>query len=156
MKAKENNATNEYGDIIGKLPYERPFLFVDSLLHVDENGAEGCFTFIDTMSFYRGHFKGNPVTPGVILTECCAQIGLVCLGIFLLDQNGQWKESGLKMGLSSADMEYFLPVFPNEKVRVSSEKVYFRFNKLKCLVRMYNASDELVCKGKISGMLTNN
>ncbi|WP_339704790.1 FabA/FabZ family ACP-dehydratase [uncultured Kriegella sp.] len=155
MKANESNSKSRYDDIIQKLPYEKPFLFVDTLLHVDENGAEGCFTFSDTLSFYRGHFKNNPITPGVILTECCAQIGLVCLGIFLLDQRDQWKQSGLKMGLSSSEMEFFLPVLPNEKVRVCSEKVYFRFNKLKCLLRMYNESDELVCKGKISGMLTN-
>lgn len=156
MKAKENNSTNRYDHIIQKLPYEPPFLFVDDLLHIDQNGAEGCFTFTDTMSFYQGHFKGNPVTPGVILTECCAQIGLVCLGIFLLEQENQCKESGLQIGLSSSEMEFLLPVFPNERVRVCSEKVYYRFKKLKCSVKMYNEADKLVCTGKISGMLTSN
>ena len=155
MKHKEVISKNKYDHIIQKLPYERPFLFVDELLNINENRVEGCFTFSDTLSFYKGHFKDNPVTPGVILTECCAQIGLVCLGIFLLDQEMQWKESGLKIGLSSSEMEFLLPVFPNEKVRVCSEKVYFRFNKLKCKVKMYNEADKLVCKGTISGMLTN-
>jgi 3-hydroxyacyl-[acyl-carrier-protein] dehydratase len=44
-------------------------------------------------------------------------------------------------------------VYPNEKVRVVSEKEYFRFNKLKCAVKMYNINDELVCRGTISGMI---
>jgi 3-hydroxymyristoyl/3-hydroxydecanoyl-(acyl carrier protein) dehydratase len=37
------------------------------------------------LRFYKGHFEHHPVTP-VILTET-AQIGLVCLGIFILDNN---------------------------------------------------------------------
>ncbi|KKX51101.1 hypothetical protein L950_0206960 [Sphingobacterium sp. IITKGP-BTPF85] len=32
-------------DIIAKLPYSKPFLFVDELLHIDENGSMGTYTF---------------------------------------------------------------------------------------------------------------
>lgn len=67
-------------DIIAKLPYTKPFLFVDELLHIDENGSMGTYTFDENLDFYKGHFKEKPVTPGVILTETMAQIGLVCLG----------------------------------------------------------------------------
>ena len=71
-------------DIISKLPYSKPFLFVDKILEINENGVVGEFTFDENLEFYKGHFKDNPVTPGVILTEVMAQIGLVCLGIFIL------------------------------------------------------------------------
>ena len=71
--------------IISRLPYSKPFLFVDELLNIDENRVEGIYTFDENLDFYKGHFKDNPVTPGVILTEVMAQIGLVCLGIFLLN-----------------------------------------------------------------------
>ena len=70
--------------ILSKLPYSKPFLFVDEIIHIDENGVEGTFTFDENLDFYKGHFKNNPVTPGVILIEVMAQIGLVCLGLFLL------------------------------------------------------------------------
>ncbi|MDX1428125.1 MAG: hypothetical protein R3206_09910, partial [Salegentibacter mishustinae] len=73
-----------YKNILKKLPYTKPFLFVDELLKVNENSAEGRYTFPVDSFFYKGHFKNNPVTPGVILTECMAQIGVVSLGIFLL------------------------------------------------------------------------
>ncbi|MCJ7465458.1 MAG: hydroxymyristoyl-ACP dehydratase [Maribacter sp.] len=142
-----------YKDILSKLPYTRPFLFVDTLLHLDEEGVKGQFTFLDTCDFYKGHFKGNPITPGVILTECCAQIGMVCLGIYLLDKTGTIATDRLKLGMSSAQMEFFLPVYPNETVTVSSKKEYFRFNKLKCAVKMHNEKGKLICKGTLSGML---
>ena len=137
-------------DIISKLPYSKPFLFVDELLHIDENGVEGCYTFDENLDFYKGHFKDNPVTPGVILTEVMAQIGLVCLGIYLL--NDTFNET-TAIALSSSEISFLKPVFPNEKVIVISEKIYFRFGKLKCNVCMKNEKGETVCNGIIAGVL---
>ncbi|NJW53367.1 3-hydroxyacyl-ACP dehydratase FabZ family protein [Salinimicrobium oceani] len=140
----------EKEQILELLPYSEPFRFVDSLENVSENGIFGTYTFQEDAFFYKGHFKNKPVTPGVILTECMAQIGVVCLGIFLLKEK---VSEDLQVALSNASVDYYLPVFPGEKVKVSSEKIYFRFNKLKCKVKMFNAEDKLVCKGEISGMI---
>lgn len=137
-------------EIIAKLPYDKPFLFVDDLIHIDENGVTGCFTFDENLDFYQGHFKEKPVTPGVILTEVMAQIGVVCLGIFLI--NDQLNKKYL-ISLTSVEIEFLKAVYPNEKVVVQSEKIYFRFGKLKCKVSMKNEKEELVCSGVISGMI---
>ena len=137
-------------EIISKLPYSKPFLFVDELLQIDENGVEGTYTFDEKLDFYKGHFKENPVTPGVILTEVMAQIGLVCLGIVLLNNE---LNKNTSIALTSTAIDFFKPVFPNEKVMVISEKIYFRFGKLKCKVKMINESGEEVCSGIIAGMI---
>ena len=137
-------------EIISKLPYSKPFLFVDELLNIDENGVEGTYTFDSTLDFYKGHFKDNPITPGVILTEVMAQIGLVCLGIFLLNDTLNITTS---IALTSIEIEFIKPVFPNEKVKVISEKIYFRFGKLKCKVIMKNEKEETVCSGFIAGII---
>jgi 3-hydroxyacyl-[acyl-carrier-protein] dehydratase len=137
-------------EIISRLPYSKPFLFVDEIINIDENGVEGTYTFDSTLDFYKGHFKDNPVTPGVILTEVMAQIGLVCLGIFLLDNSFNKMTS---IALTSTEIEFLKPVFPNEKVIVISEKIYFRFGKLKCKVKMKNEKGEDVCMGTIAGMV---
>ncbi|WP_027377983.1 3-hydroxyacyl-ACP dehydratase FabZ family protein [Kaistella palustris] len=137
-------------EIIEKLPYSAPFLFVDDLLRVDENGVTGIFTFKESSGFYKGHFKNNPVTPGVILTETMAQIGVVCLGIFLIGNDLTAKS---QIGLTSTEIEFLKPVFPGEKVTVISEKIYFRFNKLKCKVKMLNVQSQIVCEGHIAGII---
>ncbi|MES2804033.1 MAG: hydroxymyristoyl-ACP dehydratase [Bacteroidota bacterium] len=136
--------------IISKLPYSKPFLFVDEIVQINENGVEGTYTFDENLDFYKGHFKDNPITPGVILTEVMAQIGLVCLGVFLLDNLFNKTTS---IALTSNEIEFLKPVFPKEKVTVISEKVYFRFGKLKCKVRMKNEKGEEVCTGIIAGMV---
>ena len=136
--------------IISKLPYSKPFLFVDEIVQIDENGVEGTFTFDENLDFYKGHFKDYPVTPGVILTEVMAQIGLVCLGIFLLNDSFSKNTS---IALTSTDIDFSKPVFSTEKVTVISEKIYFRFGKLKCKVKMINEREEIVCTGTIAGMI---
>jgi 3-hydroxyacyl-[acyl-carrier-protein] dehydratase len=138
--------------IIQNLPYTKPFLFVDEIIHVSEKGVSGNYTFKENEFFYKGHFKENPITPGVILTETMAQIGVVCLGIYLLKEEVSLERKP-QIALTSNHIDFFLPVYPNEKVKVVSEKEYFRFNKLKCTVKMYNQKNELVCRGTISGMI---
>lgn len=138
-------------EILHKLPYTHPFLFVDEILDITEERVVGQYTFKEELDFYQGHFKDTPITPGVILTECCAQIGLVCLGIFLI--GNELDEGNLQIGMSSSEMEFYIPIYPGERVRVVSEKLYFRFGKLKCKVKLFNQKGELACKGIVAGML---
>ena len=81
-----------------------------------------------------------------------AQIGVVCLGIYMLKEEIS-KDNKPQIALTSSQVDFFLPVLPNEKITVISEKEYFRFNKLKCKVKMLNTNNELVCRGTISGMM---
>jgi 3-hydroxyacyl-[acyl-carrier-protein] dehydratase len=138
--------------IIDLLPYQAPFLFVEELTLVSKNGIEGYYTFKEDEYFYRGHFKDSPITPGVILIEVMAQIGVVCLGVLLLKEQVSKTEKP-QIALTSNQVDFFLPVQPKERVRVVSEKIYFRFNKLKCKVHLFNDKNELVCRGTISGMI---
>ena len=139
-------------EILALLPYYKPFLFVDEIISISEDGSEGSFTFDEKLDFYKGHFKDNPITPGVILVETMAQIGVVCLGIFLSSKQDS-DSSQLQIAFTSSEVEFLLPVFPNEKVTVISEKVYFRFGKLKCKVKMINAENKEVCSGTIAGII---
>ncbi|MHA7057442.1 3-hydroxyacyl-ACP dehydratase FabZ family protein [Aquimarina sp. M1] len=140
--------------IINKLPYQAPFLFVDEITEVDQDHILGFYTLKTDEYFYQGHFKDYPITPGVILTEIMAQIGLVCLGIFLF-KDQLLDDAVVGVAMSSVQMDFYKSVLPGETVIVKSEKEYFRFNKLKCKVTMYNEADELVAKGIIAGMITN-
>ena len=137
--------------VIELLPYQAPFLFVEELTYISENKVEGFYTFKNDEYFYKGHFKDNPVTPGVILIEVMAQIGVVCMGIYLLRKNfSEIKKP--QIALTSSEVDFLIPIKPKDRVKVISEKIYFRFNKLKCNVKLFNEKNELVCKGTISGM----
>lgn len=141
-------------EIISYLPYREPFLFVDELTVISEVAIEGYYTFRKDAFFYKGHFKDEPVTPGVILSETMAQIGVVSMGIYLLQENiDGLTHAGI--ALTSHAVDFYLPILPGEKVRVTSEREYYRFGKLKCKVKLFDSKDQLACRGAISGMFRN-
>jgi 3-hydroxyacyl-[acyl-carrier-protein] dehydratase len=137
-------------EIISFLPYSAPFHFVDELIEVTEEAVIGSHRFSNNDYFYQGHFKDKPVTPGVILTEVMAQIGVVCLGIYLMRDT--INQGDIQVAMTSSEIDFFLPVYPGEEVQVTSRKEYFRFNKLKCAVELRNEKNQLVCRGNIAGM----
>lgn len=139
-------------EIMGFLPYAKPFLFVDSIESISDKAVVGTFKFDASLDFYQGHLINFPITPGVILIETMAQIGLVCLGIYLTQDN---ISITTKVLMSSAKVDFLKPVFPNEKVTVFSELEYFRFQKLRCKVKMENENKEVVCQGIIDGFIVN-
>src|ERR1700735_3358309 len=73
-----------YQHILDLLPYKSSFRFVDEISLLNEDGVVGHYTLKEDAFFYEDHFPGNPITPGAILTEIMAQIGLVVLGIYLV------------------------------------------------------------------------
>ena len=141
-------------EILNLLPYSSPFLFADELHEITEDGAQGSYTYKPNEYFYQGHFKNFPITPGVILTETMAQIGVVCLGIYLF--RDKIAAAMPEIAFTSVEVDFLAPVFPGEKVTVISRKNYFRFSKLNCEVEMRNSAGKIVCSGTISGIIKYN
>lgn len=151
MVAKKTPDVNLLQTIHTLLPYRPPFLFVDEFTELSDTTAKGWYQFKEDEFFYAGHFPDRPITPGVILTETMAQIGLVGLGMFLV--NAHELASPLAFVFTSSEVEFLKPVYPGEKVFVESEKTYFRLKKLKCAVSMYNEAGDVVCQGSLAGMM---
>jgi 3-hydroxyacyl-[acyl-carrier-protein] dehydratase len=123
---------------------------------LNEDEVRGDYMLRSDAFFYEDHFEGNPVTPGVIITEIMAQIGLVVLGIFLIlkETNLNFVEDeSLFPLLTSTEVSFHKIVLPGQKVTVISKKQYFRFGKLKCYVELLDESQELVAKGMFSGII---
>lgn len=155
-KSAHLHINNMYDDILNHLPYKSSFRFVDNISELSEDGVVGEYTLRPDAFFYEDHFVGNPVTPGVIITEIMAQIGLVVLGIFLLSKDpGVYTaadEAAFPL-FTSTEISFHKIVLPGEKVKVISEKQYFRFGKLKCYVEMMDSAGDVVAKGMFSGFI---
>ena len=144
-----------YNDILDLLPYKSSFRFVDNISELSEDGVIGEYTLREDAFFYEDHFVGNPVTPGVIITEIMAQIGLVVLGLYLLTKDPAFTGSGESSFplFTSTEVSFHKMVSPGQKVTVISKKQYFRFGKLKCYVEMFDSSNEIVARGMFSGIV---
>lgn len=137
--------------ILQIVPQQTPFRYIDDIIELKPNSIVGTYTFRPDEYFYEGHFPGNPITPGVILLECMAQIGLVALAIHLYYDAG--RDPGERTTFfQSADVDFKLPVRPGEKVTVRSEKVLFKMGKIVCDVTMSREDGSIVAQGKLTGM----
>jgi 3-hydroxyacyl-[acyl-carrier-protein] dehydratase len=144
--------------ILNHLPYKSSFRFVDNILLLNEEEVIGEYTLNPDAFFYEDHFAGNPVTPGVIITEIMAQIGLVVLGIFLVLKDPAFnslEDDSMYPLLTSTEVSYYQMVLPGQKVTVVSKKQYFRYGKLKCYIEMLDSKKELVAKGMFAGIIKN-
>ena len=95
------------------LPHREPFVFIDAVLAVEPGQSAICRKFFAaTEPFFRGHFPGNPLVPGVILTEAAAQTAGIAAG-----------EPGRVYHLSAIrQMKFIKPVGPESVVEFTAVK----------------------------------
>jgi 3-hydroxyacyl-[acyl-carrier-protein] dehydratase len=143
-------------EILDLVPQKAPFRFIDEIISLDEEQIVGAYRFRDDEYFYRGHFPGRPITPGVILIETMAQIGVVAYGMYLLACQRHVRPSQMKEPLSlfslADDVEFKGIVKPGERVIVKGRKIYMRRGALKVDISMERENGEVVCVGKLAGM----
>jgi len=142
--------------VLAAVPQQEPFRFIDEILEIDQDHIVGAYRFREDEYFYKGHFPGHPITPGVILVEAMAQTGVVAFGLYLVMEQG--REAELKSGnlttlFTVIDvMEFTGMVSPGERVIIRGEKVYFRKGNLKAKVSMERENGELIASGVLAGM----
>lgn len=62
-------------DIEKILPHRYPFLLIDKIISLTDTEVVGAKAVTFNEEFFRGHFPGNPVMPGVLQVEAMAQTG---------------------------------------------------------------------------------
>jgi 3-hydroxyacyl-[acyl-carrier-protein] dehydratase len=67
-------------EVLSGLPQRDPFLFVDEIVERKESSIETRFTLTGEEEFFKGHFPGNPIMPGVLLQEALFQTGALLMG----------------------------------------------------------------------------
>ena len=101
------------------LPHRPPFVFVREILSCDPGKAAECATLFDPNDpMFAGHFPGNPLVPGVILTEALAQTAGIA-GASGTEEG----ETPPKFLLSAIrQMKFAAAVRPNERIILHAEK----------------------------------
>jgi len=101
-------------EIRAVLPHRYPFILVDRILEVSEDGkhAVGLKSVSANEPFFQGHFPDLPIMPGVLIVEALAQ----CAGASLL---GSLDRDGKLAMLAGVDgFRFRRPVVPGDQLRL--------------------------------------
>ncbi len=103
-------------EIEALIPHRPPFLFVDKIIACDTRAITTKTTFSADMPCYQGHYPGNPITPGVLLSEAVFQSGAL-----LIAKTTEEEElgNGVPVLTRIFSAKYKRSVFPGECVTIT-------------------------------------
>ena len=126
------------------LPHRPPFVFVRTVVRCDPGVSADCLTRFDSADpMFAGHFPGNPLVPGVILTEALAQTAGIAAA------SGEAGGEGPRFLLSAIrQMKFLAAVRPDEVITLRAERLGEVENLLQFQVEAL-ANGQVVASGQI-------
>ena len=115
------NPVLEKKDILSILPHRPPFLFVDKIIEWKEDKQAVGIKEVKFDEFYfKGHFPGHPVMPGVLIVEAMAQVA----GVLMLKK----KENRGKLAYFMAinNVKFRKAVMPGDTLRMEVTVIKLR------------------------------
>ena len=110
-------------DIEGIIPHRDPFLLVDEIIDVEPGKTIKGVKYVNGEEYYfKGHFPGNPIMPGVLQVETIAQVGAVA--VLMLPENKN--KLMLFAGIDKARFKRL--VKPGDRLEIDVELTDFRRN----------------------------
>ncbi|MEY2573110.1 MAG: 3-hydroxyacyl-[acyl-carrier-protein] dehydratase [Verrucomicrobiota bacterium] len=106
-------------DPLSSLPHAPPFVFVREVLGCDPGQSVDARTWFDADDpMLAGHFPGNPIVPGVILTEALAQTAGIAAA------SGYSEQARPRFLLSAIrTMKFLQAVPPGKKIDLRADKI---------------------------------
>lgn len=97
------------------IPHRPPFLFVDEIVAQEPNGLTAKRTWRADEDFYRGHYPGAPITPGVLLCEAVFQTAGCYMALKARAAGGKPGE-GVPLIAKIGDVRFRSPIYPGDTV----------------------------------------
>lgn len=97
------------------IPHRPPFLFVDEIVSQAGDALVARRTWRAEEDFYKGHYPGAPITPGVLLCESVFQTGALLLAGKLA---GQGKPEGVPLLAKVENVRFRSPVYPGDTTTI--------------------------------------
>ena len=113
--------TLDINEIQQILPHRPPMLLVDRILDlVPFKSATGIKNVTMMEDFFRGHFPGKPIMPGVLILEAMAQVGGVSM-LYPEENRGKLAVFG-----GMENVKFKRPVVPGDQLFTKAEIVKVR------------------------------
>jgi len=120
---QENSSENIFNkDIKELLPHREPFLFIDKVVSVESGCVTASKYIKKEEEYFKGHFPGKPLVPGVLIVESMAQTsGIACVSYLNKQKDVSMEGSGLYFLSRISDIKFKYPVLPGDTMVIKSE-----------------------------------
>ena len=105
-------------DIKDILPHREPFIFVDKVLEAKEGFVVASKTIKSDADYFKGHFPGQPLMPGVLIVECMAQAGGIACSTLGADMKG-----AILFLSRVCDVKFKRPVMPGSTITMRAQVI---------------------------------
>ena len=105
--------------VLERIPHRPPFLFVVEIVSETPEGLVARRTWRADEAFYKGHYPGAPITPGVLLCEAVFQTGALYLARSLSEKGAP---SGVPLLVKISNVRFRSPVYPGDTVTIEVTK----------------------------------
>lgn len=140
-------------EVVQLIPQQPPFRFIDEILEMDDEHILAAYRWDPESEFYRGHFPGSPVTPGVLLIESMAQCGMVPLALYLTYKElGEAEAQKFQTIFTDCSVDFSGMARPGDRVLTLTKRVFWRRKKLRADVEMSLEDGTVICSGHLAGM----
>ena len=138
----------ETQEIIEMIPHRPPFLFIDKVKDIVPNvSAVGIKNVTINEPFFKGHFPGHPIMPGVLVVEAMAQTSAV----LVIRTTGNM--SGKLVYFTTIEKALFRkPVIPGDQIHLQVEKKKHRGNIWKFIGKAF-VDGHLTAEANFSAMI---
>jgi 3-hydroxyacyl-[acyl-carrier-protein] dehydratase len=127
-------------DIKEILPHRPPFLFVDEVVEISDTRIVAKKHVRGDEYFFKGHFPGEPIMPGVLIVEALAQTG----GVMILRK----KKGVIPLFLGIDRARFKRIVRPGDTLVMEVEILRDRGDLVK-IAGKAKVGDEIACQAEI-------
>ena len=124
----QSNADQLHYDVEGikkLIPHREPMLLIDKIVNiVEKKSVVGIKQVTGEEDFFRGHFPGHPVMPGVLIVEAMAQSA----GALVVHSLGKEAHGKIVYFMSIESAKFRKPVTPGVELRLHCDVVLGRGN----------------------------
>jgi UDP-3-O-[3-hydroxymyristoyl] N-acetylglucosamine deacetylase/3-hydroxyacyl-[acyl-carrier-protein] dehydratase len=136
----------EVNEVMKVLPHRPPFLLVDRVLKIEGNKIVALKNVTIGEEYFRGHFPGHPIMPGVLQLEAMAQVAGILL--FLTAK----AENQIAYFMAADDVKWRKPVVPGETLIIEVELTKVR-GKIGRARGQCKVAGEIVSEAEVTFML---